>query len=147
MRSTGKSPTLIPNDDPSWKSKARTVDDVKVAIPRGEMQMPAKAACSECPFSKFSTPGFLGGWDVAAYKPLFEARIMFPCHQTTDFADPANVSVQRHCTGLCHMRSNMELPFEEGSSIREAMDAAGKDPDFFETFEEFKNHHEPAKEG
>lgn len=145
MKSTGKSPELIPNDDPRWKNKVKAVEDIDFVPVEKEMGMPAKTACNECPFSKSSTPGYLGGYTADMYKPLVLGRVLFPCHLTQTWDDVTRVEDQRHCTGLCHMRANMELPYDPESGIGKAMSAAGKDPDFFESFEEFKQHHEGSK--
>lgn len=139
-----KRPELIPNDDPRWTNKVTEVEEIKVIASPGDMQAPTKVACAECPFSKTSTPGFLGGWAAEAYRPITYRPFQFACH-LTHTPDILDVENQRHCTGMCHFRANLGISFPEGSSLNAVIEAAGQNPDFFETFEDFVAYHEPQK--
>lgn len=120
--------------------------------PKGEPWMmkgslghpPRPDACRECPLSRTSAAGYLGGYSVENYLQILHGDAAIACHMSPGFHERDHAR-QRHCTGVCAYRANVsKLPRDSGS--QEAIRLIGPDRErFFATPAEFAAHHRSPK--
>lgn len=109
------------------------------------MQPPAKTACAECPLRRDSKPGYLGGYTPEMFVEYLHSPASVACHLT---GPGGPVEEQRHCVGACAYRANVgHVPSVLGvpTAAQTAIEAVGKDPQFFQSPEEFLHHHKNRK--
>jgi hypothetical protein len=67
-------------------------------------QPPKPDLCLECPLSRRSISGALGGYTVQQYLEILHGPAAIACHMSKGF--PHNRAEQRHCTGVAMYRAN-----------------------------------------
>lgn len=104
---------------------------------------PTAKPCQECPLRKNSAPGYLGGYTAEQYLEILYSDAAIACHMSPGF--PHDHSRQRHCTGVCGFRANVnKLP--RGPDTAAAVLAIGKSDQFFGSAQEFYDHHKTASD-
>jgi len=121
----------------------------KLILTEKSMREPAKTMCAECPLSRQSTPGFIGGYTVAQYIEILHGPASIACHMSRGFKDGLEgIEDQRHCTGVAAYRANVAARgglMEPVGTAMAAMLIIGPRADAFAGSWEFAERHEPPK--
>lgn len=112
-------------------------------IKRGAMgELPARLPCVECPLTRASIPGRLGGYTVDQYLHILNNGADIACHLSPGF--PGTLATQRSCTGVAMYRANAGVI--AGGHAEAATRHIGKNYDLaFGNQREFRRHHEPKR--
>jgi len=95
-----------------------------------------KKCCSDCPFRRESSPGWLGPNLLADIIEKYETDEEFICHKTLGESD-------KICRGYVHLRNNACKDAHTSNRLFKVQnDLAGEENGCFETIEEFIEHHD-----
>jgi hypothetical protein len=101
--------------------------------------LPARKPCVECPLSRTSTPGYLGGYTPQQYIDVLHEIGDIACHLSPGF--PNNRAEQRSCTGVAMFRANVGV-VALANNARAAVNHVGADTEAaFASDAEFLAHH------
>ena len=123
----------------------------KYVLTRNGMKEPAKGMCEECPLSRTSQRGYLGGYNSVRYVELLHGQASIACHMSKGFPKGLDgITEQRHCTGVAAYRANYikdhgPANINAMGSAREAIFLVGPRDDVFRNPTEFHVHHNPTR--
>lgn len=100
-------------------------------------------ACPECPFSRKSTRGALGGSPIGTYLGQIIGPFFMPCHMARDYKGNDTPLSDKHaqCAGAAIMRANLKIGHLMPDPLLKLEHSS--DPNVFDTLEEFILHHYP----
>lgn len=105
------------------------------------MNKELKAPCNECPFTRTSRPGNLGGSSPETYIGQAAGPFLLPCHRTCDFEDPEwrdKIDVNPQCAGAAIFRTHINVAEFMPDDIHLLPSNVDK---VFSTSAEFLSHH------
>lgn len=107
-------------------------------------ELPSKLPCVECPLTRASIPGRLGGYTVGQYLDILHSPADIACHLSPGF--PKVLETQRSCTGVAMYRANCGI--EAGGHAQQATEHVGPNRELsFAAPREFVAHHQPKDKG
>lgn len=99
----------------------------------------AAKPCPSCPFSRWVTPGALGGSSTSAYVGQVYGPFVLPCHSHYGSdgkgSTPETCKDVPQCAGAAVMRTHLQL------NLPEELPRLPANPDVFSDMAEFVGHH------